>query len=382
MDQKLMQGMLLAAVFCLIFAVTMTWVDIAAYGEYRTVVAAGVPGAGGIPPTGTAPAAEEVDLLRFAPSGSIGYVKIDFQRIMSSPVVSSMLAEGPPLPVDAAKLGSMAVFFGAPAQPMAPGQQPPWCGVMTTRGTTLEELRDELAAEGTEVTVSGLNAYRLEQGLPVQMPMMPAQQQAAFIAPVEEALLLLAESQAELTKIAAVYEGGQAADLADLRQMAQAFLRDSVSGAVRVPPDMLSAAAEDPEMPAWLANVQGGAFGVSMQAGLELRGLLRLGDSASAQEAAGKATTAVAGFKQQLAEPGQAQDLMLMMFQPVLLPVVNNLTFSADGPDVNARLRLTEQDLQSMVDFAEQMQQQMQQMQGGMMGPPGGGGTSSMGGGR
>jgi len=371
MDQKLMQGMLLAAVFCLIFAVTMTWVDIAAYGPYRTVAAAGVPPAAGIASIGTAPAAEEVDLLRFAPSGCIGYVKIDFQTIMSSPRVSTMLAEGPPLPVDVEKLGSLAVFLGAPAEPMAPDQQPTWSGVMTTRGTTLEELRDELAAQGTPVRVSGLDAYRLEQPSPVQMPMMAAQQQAVFVAPVEEALLLLAESQVELTKIAAVYEGGQAADLAGLRQMAQAFHRDTISGAVLIPPEMVSAAVQGEDMPAWLTGLQGGAFGVSMQAGLELKGLLRLGDSASAQEAAGKATTAVAEFKQQLAEPGQEQDFIVMMFQPVLLPLLNNLTFSTDGPDVNARIRLTEQDLQTLGDFAGQMQQQMQQMMpGDMMGPP------------
>jgi len=64
MDQKLMQGMLLAAVFCLIFAVTMTWVDIAAYGPYRT---AAVPRAGAgprqvSPPSAAAPGPGEMEV--------------------------------------------------------------------------------------------------------------------------------------------------------------------------------------------------------------------------------------------------------------------------------------------------------------------------------
>ncbi len=64
MDQKLMQGMLLAAVLCLIFAVTMTWVDIAAYGPYRTVAA---PRAGAGPrqvgpPSAAAPGPGEMDV--------------------------------------------------------------------------------------------------------------------------------------------------------------------------------------------------------------------------------------------------------------------------------------------------------------------------------
>ncbi len=59
MDQKLLQGMLLAACLCLVVALTMTWVDIAAYGKYRTMAA---PAVGALPSRGPSRAAGQMEV--------------------------------------------------------------------------------------------------------------------------------------------------------------------------------------------------------------------------------------------------------------------------------------------------------------------------------
>ena len=348
MDSKLIQGLLIGSCILLLFGTIMTVADITNYKGLQAVSAA-EPG----PSAAAEPAARpQAGLLDLAPAGAMGYVSFDIPKLLASPLLQS-LTEGQPMPVDAQKIGQAAVFLLSVS-----AEEGEWCGVFKTKGTTPEDFAQFLT--GTPVTVEGMEAYPMQ---PPAGPMGgPGAGPQAMIALADDTTVLAGSSQGNLAKAIKAFKGEARGDLSGARQMAAAYARDAVNGAFVVTDEMKAELAADPETPTWMADATGGAFGISVAAGLAVKGMLELGNADAAQQAAAEGTAKINEFKQQMSDP---TDIMAMMFQP-FKPLIDNMTASADGSAVRMSITLSEAELNAMGEALKQMQQGM--MGGGMPG--------------
>ena len=348
MDSKLTQGLLVGSCLLLLFASFTTLAEYLQYGaDVPTVSTAGTgtPSAGGS--TG-APRAAKADLLELAPAGAFGYIKVDVSEILGSSL-GQTLTEGQPEPVDLQKLDNTIAFvlLGDEAQ------GPEMCAVMKTKGSAREAAASLLT--GTPVTVEGLDAYATPDG-------------EGMVAVADETTILAASSQQGLAKMVKAFQGSGRADLSAARQLVSAYDGDPCYGAFVLTDEIKQMAAAQGDAPAWLDKAQGGAFGVALTDGLAINGMMELGDSGAAQQAAAEGTAKVTEMKQAMSQPN---NLMAMMLMP-LKPLIDGAAVTADGSAVRLSIQVSQAQLDTMAESLKQMQEGM----GGGGGMPGGPGMA------
>lgn len=315
-----------------------------------------------VPAAAPAPAAADIGLLKFAPADSVAYLQVDFPKILDAPILKSFMPANAQIPDQVKQLDRMALFLGPPKAGTPSGtEKGAWTVVMKTKGTTLDQLRQELAAKGTKSTVEGTDVYTGQAPVQMMGPMGGAQQ-TVLIAPMDDATILVAPDEAGLTQAIQTYKAGSGGkQFAEALSMAGQFGAAAVTGGLVITDEMKAAAQGAQPMPAWLNGATGGALAVTLTNDLETHGLLRLATADEAQNAAAAATAKVNDFLQQMANP-QPGNFMVMMAQP-FRPVIEKLKFTADGADVHVSLILTAADVKSLADTFQKMQ--------GAMGPPG-----------
>ncbi len=352
MDSKLVQGMLLGTCLCLLLA---TAISVAHYGVYREYVdqESGTRIARGVTEGRTV--AGDVGLLKFAPPGTVGYLALDVQAVLASPVGQKLLedaeAENPEGAEDLRELGQVVLFLGAPT----PDQPVAVYGLLKmAAGKTTAGIAEELAQAGTKTTVEGLDAYIMEQP-------------AAVLAVVDDSTVLGGSTESELTKMIQVYQGGaSASNVSEIQQMGAAFAGDMLNGCLLIT-DEMKALPPGEEMPAWSLGAKGAGLGLSLGAGLELKGMLRLGSGDDASQAASDAQTGIAEFKTGMQQMVQGAAEMGVDVQAFSL--IDKVKVSADGADVNLTIELTEDDMRKLPDLAMSMFGML--MMGDMMEAPG-----------
>ncbi|GAH74331.1 unnamed protein product, partial [marine sediment metagenome] len=211
---------------------------------------------------------------------------------------------------------------------------------------------------GEPVTVEGMEAYPMEP----PGPMDAGPQPQAMIALADDTTVLAGSSQGNLAKAIKAFKGEARGDLSGPRRMAAAYASDAFNGALIVTDEMRALAAAEEDASTWMADVQGGAFGISVAAGLAVKGMLELGNADAAQQAAAEGTAKIDELKQQMSQP---TDIMAMMFQP-FKPLIDAMAVTADGSAVRMSITLTEAELNAMGEGLKQMQEGM--MGGGMPG--------------
>ncbi|MCK4283028.1 MAG: hypothetical protein KAX44_01830 [Candidatus Brocadiae bacterium] len=348
MDSKLVQGMLLGTCLCLLLATAITLAHYGVYSEY-VGLEPGAPVARGAEGR---PVAEDVDLLKFAPPGTVGYLAVDVQAILASPLGQKLLEDPEAeVPDEVKQLGQVVLFFGAPTA----DEPPATCGLVKVTGKTAAEIAEKLAEVGTKTTVEGMDAYVMQEPF------------SAVLAVVDDSTVLGGSSEDELAKIIQVYQGGTpASSVSEMQQMGAAFAGDMVKGCVLITDEMKALPPEE-EMPAWSLGAKGAGFGVSLRAGLELKGMLRLGSGDDASQAASDAQVKITEAKTWVQQFGQSPAGQGLDVQAAI-SLIDKVKVSADGADVNIAIELTEDDLGTLQEFAMSM---VGMMMGGMMEAPG-----------
>ena len=327
MDSKLIQGLLVGSCLLLLFASFTTLAEYLQYGSESPAITG--TGGSGAPPAGrtTAPPAAAKDALtEMAPAGAVGYIKVNVATLVATPLMKS-LTQGQPTPVDPQNFEYAVAFvlFDAGAE------EAELCGIVKIKGTAREEITALL--EGTPVTVEGMEAYASGDGM---------------IALADDTTLLAADSQANLARMIKAFQGSGRGDLSGAQRAASAYASDMVQGGFVLTDELRAVAAGEPDTPAWVANAQSVAFGLSLTDGLSVRAAADLDDDAAAQQAA---TDGAAGINQMKQEA------------PFLLVLLNAISITADGSTVRLDMKLGQADLDMLVQGTL-----MPMLQGMMMG--------------
>lgn len=359
MDNKLIQGLLIASCALLLFAIIMTMADILHYKD----AGVGVPVRTAAPAPTAAPAEPRLPpapaALELAPTGTMGYATVDVAGLLSSEVVQGILAQGGPMPPEVEQLDSMTWFLQEPEGPPAEGQAPSWCGVIKMKGTTLTEIEAGLAEEGSPVTVEGMDAYQMQ----APMGMGPGPQQV-LVAVVDDTTVLMGSEEDALAQVIMVHEGGQQADVSEMWRMGSKFADDHVSIGLVLTEEMTA----DLEGPAWMAGARGGGLGITLSDRLSVRGALTLASAADAEQAVAEAQAKISEAKDEMAAQAEAFPMMADMMQP-MADLLDKIQISAKGADVQGSLAVGEQELESLIGMAMM----------GMMGAMGGDAEMMMG---
>ncbi len=340
MDNKLIQGLLIASCALLLFAIIMTMADILHYRD----AGVGVPVRTAAPAQTAAPAEPSLPpapaALELAPPGTMGYATVDVAGLLSSEVVQAMVPEGEQIPPEVQQMESMTWFFQEPEGPPAAGQAPSWCGVMKMKSTTLVEIGAGLLAEqGSPLTVEGMDAYQVQA--PVAMGPDPQQ---VLLAVVDDTTILMAAEEDALAQVIIVHKGGQHADVTEMWRMGSKFADDHVSVGLVLTEEMTA----DLEGAAWMAGARGAGLGITLSDRLSIRGMLRLASAADAKEAVAEAQAKISEAKEEMAAQAEALPMMADMMQPTV-DLLDKIQISAKGADVQGSLAVGEQELESLM---------------------------------
>jgi hypothetical protein len=339
---------------------------VAGGGNGETAAAAG----GGTAVTAQA-RSQVADMLKYAPEGTWATIIIDVEKMAESALFKSVQqATGAPAP-DPKDTKVKAVVYVLPPAGGAPlGDNPPdWSAAAWAEGVTQENVDDELPAGAGSTTVAGYEAYTV-----------PAGPQTVLMTAVEDGLLLLGSTEDTLTAVIDRYKSGQAATLDEkVPALAAIYAGDAVSAGFTIPDDVrkaMSADAPDTEAAQALLGLDGVAVGLAVTDALELKAMLRLGSAGDAKTLKAEAESGIAEALKAMKDPATAQQMgpMAMMAEPIT-NILESISFSADGADLSASAKMTQQDVMSLAQIAMSM---APMFMGGMGGP--GMGAPGMGG--
>ncbi len=371
-DNKMLQGLLLICIVCLLGATAVTLLDYSRYTEDGSArVAAAAEAA---PETATAP--ESASVLRLAPEDTWAVGIVDVKALLAAQIIQALKPEAEPGmpamdPTQMAQGVDSVATFGFTA-----GEEMLWCALVECQEGARAALEQQIVQMGEQVTVAGLTAYAIKPPAaePGMAPMAPADipgvpdlsAQEGVLAFADDTTLLAGSSESALGTMIANYQGDSGAGVgSELQQLLQGQAGSQVQFAAVLPGALSDLVPEGQagEVPAGLASLKGGALGVNLAADVKLAAMLRLGTDADAQQVVQEATAQLDPLKQQVQQMAQADAAM----QP-LADAVNGISVSSAGTDVNMSATLTADAIKSLPALV------MAAMMGGM------GGAMDMGG--
>jgi len=329
-DNKMLQGLLIASSVCMLLAIILS---LGQYNQYRHVgVVQAAPAARPSQPAEPQPASA-------GDSQVIGAVYVDVQKIVSAPMLQSLAQQQGGVPQEAKEVGKAVGFMLPPA---GAGQAPPFYAMVELTGSARQEAEQQIAAEGTAVTVEGLQAYREPDGKMV----------AAFAA---DGALLMASSEQLLAQAIKLQGAGQLTPTGQIGDLMKTYEAFALRGAFLIT-DQVKASSPQ-EAPSFLASMTATAFGLNLTTGLQIDSLMRFPSAADAQAAVDGVSAKIAEAKQQMTSDPQ----MGAMMAPVAA-LFDKVQVAAQGNDCRVSITLAEQDVQSLVPMATMM------LMGAMMG--------------
>jgi len=348
-DQRMVQGLLIAAVCFLIFAIATTWGDIKRYDRVGTVPAAAPQPAPSAPAPSEPPAEEAAEVL--------GVLYVDVPSVLASPMVQKAAAQQGGVPDEVKGVGQITAYLLPPA---TPGGEPRGYGIVELSGAALQQVQAAGASAAVTKTIGGLQAFQGPAGGP--MPM--GGEEPPWMALTSDDSLIIASTEEMLARGIDAYTtqslpgpGGAPFELA------QAFGDAAVRGGMAVSSDMLQQMPMPPGAP-FMADIRGLAFGVTIGADAQVGALMRFGAASGAQAAADAITAGIASQKEKLT--AQAQDPAAAAMMAPLTDLMDKVQVSASGADCRIDLTLTEQDFQALGQVVGMM------VMGAMMGGQGG----------
>lgn len=368
MNNKLIQGLLLASAICLLFGIALTVADVMPYRGVPEARPARRPTPPRPKPEPPAPEpAAQLPMLRLAPEGTWAVIHFSGARLAESPMVQGLQQQmgGGQDPGD---VQSLTMFVLPQDGPMEPGARPEACGVAELRGQALAQVQAQLE-EAEAIQIAGLTAYRMEQAPPMGMPMAPAAAPGgAFASLVDESTLLLGTSEAAFGAIAASHASGAGAPAGGLARTIQPFAGGAFTMAFHREGGLADLIPQEQaaRVPAFLAGASGGGLGVALEDGVQVKGMLMLADEAAAEEAASKANAKLSETRQQMEAQGGGGEQAAQMVKP-LTDVLDAVEITARGSQVHLSVALTAEQLQALPMMMFGM---MPGMQGGPSGPP------------
>jgi hypothetical protein len=167
----------------------------------------------------------------------------------------------------------------------------------------------------------------------------------------------MGSSQQALAAMVRAFQGSGRGDLSAASKLAATCAGDACQGGFVLDEQAKQVLAARGDVPAWVQNATGAAFGVSVSDGLSVEGMVDLGDSAAAEQAVAEATQALDEAKQAMGQPDNFAAMMMTPFKPL----IDGLTLAADGSVLRVSIKVSQTDVDALA-------QNMGQMMGGMAG--------------
>lgn len=338
-------GLLVASCAMLASALTLAWTEIQEYKHGPREPEVSIEAPAGEPAAG---AAADVDrLTSLIPPNAIGVMQINVSALRQIQLGDSAPDVSAELPLDPATLELISVF----GTPLNGTPQPAGAAIHTA---TQEQIRTSLTEAGaTTLTVQGVEAFQTDEG---------------FVAPIEEGLLLMADTELVLGDLITRHrQGGEPpADLVSALQSYQtrsirwaAVLNDTLRG-------QLAAAGGDrlPESLRAFSSVAGGIQISAASLSIEVRLTY---DSAEAAEAARSAAqNQLDQAPRQISAQMEGAGPMAPMLQTVQ-SILDQMSITAEGPDLTINTSIS----------ASALRQAIEAMSGAMLPGAAAGGSES-----
>ncbi|MFO8007560.1 MAG: hypothetical protein R6V05_07500 [Candidatus Brocadiia bacterium] len=259
-------------------------------------------------------------LLDLAPPGTWAAVAVDMRQVLAS-----MQESGADLPPRFTGMRAMA-FFLLPTDLPIEEQSPPWCGVVLLDPETRGAWEEDLVAEGSPVTVDGLEAYATLEAV------------SGFAAPDT---LLNGEDEDCLGAMLKAYRGEEAGLDERMAKMLDPRTGAMVLGAMAIPGRLADLMPVDivEYMPDYMHGVTDAAFEARMDEQLKLSGFARMGSPEDAEAALVAAEQALAAAKEQLSRQ-VSEEPMMAMFAQSSFAIIGGIEMQVREAEVHASLEL------------------------------------------
>ncbi|MCD6416702.1 MAG: hypothetical protein J7M08_08415 [Planctomycetes bacterium] len=371
-DDKLLQGMLIAASVCLAFGIAMAWADISHYKglpEPTSLPAVQSPQPAGQPETEAAQPAD--NLVALAPEGTVGVATVDVARLISR-LEELQPAQSPPLPEFAKELSRYTIFFLAPAGDNPPG----WCAAAKMLGTTKDALQEQISEKLEKVSAAGMDAFAFDTMAGMSTP-PGAPPMKGLVAVVDDQTIIAADSAEQLEKIAAAVKSGSGAGPgSQLQELLERYSDRMVCFSAVIPAKAMEMMPPEAaaQMPDALKGLDSVAAGLDLAENFHLDVLMRMGEASQAQELAAEIRAGIDDKKQMIQEMAGEDEQMKTQLQPVLA-LLDKIPIQDSDRDLTLRFKCSIEELKAATGAL------MGMMMGGMMPLPGTETTGPTGGG-
>jgi len=276
--------------------------------------------------------ARHLELLKLAPEGTCGILVYDFEQIASSPAVDQI-----PRPMFGLPGGSRLMvefFLPRPATEWAGIQAVPG-SVIKTKGVPRHRLEETLSRMGRELTISGAKCYDVSD--------------MGLVAVVDDSTILTGADQTSLgTMLAARAGGGEKGMEAALWELVEPLAGSGAYVAAVLPTELRNML--DPELrslfpiPPVLQGMRAFTLGVRLDAGFELAGMLSLGSSDDAEQAAQAGMAQIKSLGTTLREEMRVAPASEVFFGQEI-GLLDKIELAAQGKEVRGRLAVTRDEL-------------------------------------
>ena len=356
-DNRMLQGLLIAAAVCLVFATAMSLGDISRYNRVRVApIASAAPSPAPAKPAPAA-AAPSGQILALAPAGTVGIAHVNVQSVLKAPLLLTMTKKKGGPPADLAALEEAAVFLLPPEN----GKKR-FAGIVKLTAGGRGKVEPTLDKSGATSTVEGLQAFQSSDG--------------GWLAFADDNTLLGGSSKALLTTMIKLYKGQETGGAdAKALDLANTYPTANIRGGFLITQAMRDAVKNTPEqVPAFLANARGMAFGITVAADLQVGALFRFATADDAQAALSAMNARLTQQKERLSAQAKkkAAPAAAAAAPPTpLSALLDKVQLSAQGTDCRISLGLDKQDVQGLAPMVAMMV-----MSAMVHGGPGGPGTA------
>ncbi len=341
MDNRLLQGLLIASGICLLLAIVLTWGEYKDYKAVGTVTQAPATARTEAPAADSATPAVQSDLL--------GVVFVDVQKALNAPLLQPMIQQQGGIPPEAEGMGKITAYIMPPPQQ---GAEPDGYAVIEVEGAALDALKQQMEQAAATKTVAGVQAFQAPDG-------------SSWVALTDDRAIAAKTEQTLAKGIEAVTSGNLPAPAGVPFDIAKKYQAAAIRGGFAITDAVLAELPE--EAPPMVRSARGAGFGITLDETLKIEGLMRFASAADAQSAADAVLAQLDQVRQQ-AQSGQGDPSMAAMSG-----LLSKVQVSASDVDCTVGITLNQQDFQGLVGMAQMMI--MGAMMGGGMpgGAPGGG---------
>ncbi|MHC4789529.1 MAG: hypothetical protein ACYS8K_10060, partial [Planctomycetota bacterium] len=303
------------------------------------------------------------NLLKLAPQNTLGVGVLNVKSLLASPLYqqakSTAQQQMPGQQQSPTEKANMIVAFLFPSAEGS-GKPVSAAGVATFDAPIQAELEPILAQQAEQVTIEGMVAYK-----------KPG---SGVVALADEKTMLFGSDESAVALMARSYKAGGGAELsAEVRQMLAPFAGDTAYGGLVLTDELRALAAAEEEggdVPPYMQQAVGGAFGLKVSDQMELKGLLRLAGPEGAQQAQAELEAKLAEAKQQMQQEAQDDPMAAAMLGP-LMGIMDSVQAGSEDADLRVSLTVTQEQFQGLMQaaFGLMMRAMMSGQGGPAMGP-------------